>query len=161
MATALKQLANLMHRNSDSLPWIEFDRGIKTQFPHIDEQSGIFVMHSRSEPGYLGRLHRHVGDVFAVTVSGAWKYLEHPEINKAGSYLYEPDQSFHTFKCLDENTELTEFWAIVQGGLEYIDDEGNVLSWLDAAAARKLYEDACNKQSLPVPDPLGAVDYLK
>jgi hypothetical protein len=158
MPTALKEMARLMHRDSDALPWIEFDRGIKTQFLHIDEESGIFAMHSRAEPGYQGRLHRHVGDVFAVTVSGAWKYLEHPEINKAGSYLYEPDKSYHTFKSLDDNEEITEFWAIVQGGLEYIDDEGNLLSTLDAAAARRLYEDACTKQGLPAPDPLGAVE---
>jgi len=153
-------LQSLMHRDADENPWVEFDKGIKTQFPHIDENSGIFTMHSKAEPGYLGRLHRHVGDVFAVTVSGAWKYLEHPEINKAGSYLYEPDQSFHTFKCLDDNTEITEFWAIVQGALEYIDDEGNLLSTLDAAAARKLYQDACVEQGLPAPMPIGAMDYV-
>ena len=156
MATALKHMANLMHRDDAAMPWIEFDKGIKTQFLHIDEQSGIFTMHSRSEPGYLGRRHRHVGDVFAVTVSGAWKYLEHPEVNRAGSYLYEPDQSFHTFKCLDDNEGITEFWAIVQGALEYIDEDGNVLSTLDAAAARQIYEEACERQGLPKPVPIGA-----
>ena len=154
MATLMKDLTALMHRGTDSLPWIDFGGGLRSQLPHINEEAGLFVIHSLVEPGYLGRLHRHIGHVYAITVAGAWKYLEHPEINTAGSYLYEPDRSFHTFKVLDDNEEPTELWAIIHGGFEYIDEHGNVLSVLDAAAARKAYEEGCAAQGLSAPDPL-------
>jgi hypothetical protein len=148
-------LTALMHRGEAGLPWIEFDPGIKTQFPHIDEDAGIFFIHSRAQPGFLGRLHRHRGHVFALTVSGAWKYLEHEEVNRAGSYLFEQDGSCHTFKCLDDNEGETDFWVIVQGALEYLDEGGDVVAVLDAATARQRYVQACLEQGFGRPDVIG------
>ena len=154
--TAMDKLSKLMHRGRDEAPWVAFDDGIQVRMPHIDVEGGIFVMNSRSQPGYLGRLHRHSGDVFAVTTAGAWRYLEHPEINRPGSYLYEPDGSSHTFKVLDDNDGVTEFWAIVQGALEYLDEQGEVVSVLDAAAAEKFYSEACEREGHKAPERLGA-----
>ena len=37
--------------------------------------------------------------------AGAWKYAEYPEVNRAGSYLFEPAGSIHTLTVLEDNTE--------------------------------------------------------
>jgi hypothetical protein len=46
---------------------------------------------------------------------------------------------------------------VTPGALEYLDDEGNMISTLDAMAVRRLYPDGCASQGLPLPNPLGAV----
>ena len=46
--------------------------------------------------------HRHTGPVHVFTMAGAWKYLEYEDVNRAGSYLYEPANSTHTFSVIEE-----------------------------------------------------------
>ncbi len=53
--------------------------------------------HARAlQPGVTIQRHKHTGEVLAFTIRGAWKYLEYPEVNTAGSYLFEPAGSIHT-----------------------------------------------------------------
>lgn len=145
-------LAPLMLRSADDLPWVPVAGGAHLRVPHADPAAGLFVLNSRLAPGYRSGRHLHSGDVFVVTLSGAWKYLEHPEVNGAGSYLYEPEGSAHTLEVLASNGEVTEFWAVVHGALIYLDDDNQEVDQLDAAGARALYEQGCVAAGLGRPD---------
>ena len=53
-------------------------------------------------------IHYHTGTAEVWTFSGRRKYAEYPDQPQtAGSYLYEPGGSVHTFYCPEDNTEDT------------------------------------------------------
>ena len=90
------------------------------------------------------------------TSAGSWKYLEYPEINMAGLYLYEPAGSVHTLHFPDTNTEITDVSFVLHGANLNLDDEGNVESVLDASAALPVYCAGCRDAGLPHPNVIGA-----
>jgi len=143
------------HRGEDELPFVPFDEGITFQLLQCDIEAGFWVVRARFEPGITIQRHKHTGEVFAVTFAGSWKYLEYPEVNRAGSFLYEPAGSVHTLHVLDENDGLTDVWFAVRGANLNLDDDGNVESVLDAAAARDLYFAGIADAGLKTPDVIG------
>jgi hypothetical protein len=110
----------------------------------------------RGEPGRTIQRHRHTGEVFAFTSAGSWKYLEYPEVNTAGSYLYEPAGSVHTLHFPETNTEITDASFVIHGANLNLDTEGNVESVLDAGTALAVYCAACESAGLPRPNVIGA-----
>jgi len=110
----------------------------------------------RAEPGQTIQRHRHTGEIFAFTLAGSWKYLEYPEVNVAGSFLYEPAGSVHTLHFPETNTETTDVWFVLHGANLNLDAEDNVESVLDASAALAVYRAACRESGLPEPDVIGA-----
>ncbi len=99
---------------------------------------------------------RHTGAVLAFTMAGAWRYLEYPEINVAGSYLYEPAGSIHTLHVPDTNTEVTDVWFAIRGANLDLDDEDNVISILDAATILEIYRAQCSEMGCENPNVIGA-----
>ena len=77
--------------------------GIELQVLQIDVELGLWVIRNRFQPGCRVQTHKHTGSVFAFTNSGSWKYEEYPEVNTAGSYLYEPAGSVHTLTVPSTN----------------------------------------------------------
>ena len=65
-------------------------------------------------------------------VAAAWKYLEYPEVNRAGSYLFEPAGSIHTLTVPEDNTEVTDVWFAIYGANLNLDADGNVEMVIDA-----------------------------
>ena len=64
------------------------------------------------------------------TTAGTWGYVEHPEdLQTAGSYLYEPAGSIHTF----ETKEGAEGFMIVEGANVNLNDDGSLMFIMDAA----------------------------
>ena len=77
-----------LHRGPKQLPFVPFGDGVKLQLLQVDIEGGLWIVRTRFEPGVTVQRHKHTGEVYAVTFSGAWKYLEYPDtINRAGSYL--------------------------------------------------------------------------
>ena len=59
-------------------------------------------------PGCELPLHYHTGTAQVWTIQGRWEYKEYPDQPQtAGSYLYEPGGSVHTFFTPADNTEDT------------------------------------------------------
>ena len=108
------------------------------------------------EPGATIQRHKHTGEVFAFTIQGAWKYLEYPEVNRAGSYLYEPAGSIHTLHALETNDEVTDVWFTIHGANLNLDAEGRVESVLDASAALEIYRGLCEQNGYGRPDVIGS-----
>ena len=145
-----------LHRGESDLPFVPYQEGVTFQLNQVDIEAGFFVVRLRGEPGRTIQRHKHTGEIFAFTLSGSWRYLEYPEINAAGSYLYEPAGSVHTLHFPDTNTETTDVWFVLHGANLNLDAAGNVESVLDANAALEVYRAGCRDAGLPEPNVIGA-----
>jgi len=157
MATAgpIPGIPMALHRGEDEVPFVDIGDGSTLQLLHIDVEKGLWVIRNQFKPGMQVQRHKHTGEVFAFTTAGAWKYVEYPEVNRAGSYLYEPAGSIHTLTVPADNSEDTDVWFAITGANLNLDPDGNVESVLDASAIRDAYFALCEAQDLPRPNILG------
>jgi len=145
-----------LHRGTDDLPWMPLNEGVSFQLLQVNVEAGLWVLRSRFAPGLTVQRHRHTGEVYAFTVSGAWKYLEYPEINRAGSYLYEPAGSIHTLHALADNDEPADVFFAIRGANLNLTPDGKVESVTDAGKILKIYRRECEAHGVPMPDVIGA-----
>ena len=134
-----------LHRAENELPFVPFFEGLEFQLLQASVENGLWVVRTRFQPNVTIPAHRHTGAVFAVTFSGSWRYLEYPEVNTAGSYLYEPAGSQHTLHVPASNTEVTDIWFAIRGANLNLDEQGNVASVWDATFMIETYLDLCAK----------------
>lgn len=144
-----------LHRGESELPFVDIGDGSSMQVLHIDLDRGLWVVRTRFQPGYQVQTHRHTGEVFAFTLSGSWHYREYPEVNHAGSYLYEPAGSTHTLMVPASNQGVTDVFFAIFGANENLDDDGNVTSVWDAAFINMAYRALCEAQGHPAPQLVG------
>jgi len=144
-----------LHRGEDDLPFVDLGDGSQIQLLQCDVEAGLWVVRTRFQPGYVVQTHKHTGEVFAVTIAGRWKYREYPEVNIAGSYLYEPAGSVHTLTVPDDNDGVTDVWFAIRGANLNLDEQGNVVAVVDAALIRDVYLGACEGQGLGRPSVIG------
>jgi hypothetical protein len=70
--------------------------------------------------------------VTGYVIKGAWRYLEHDWIAKAGSFVYEPPGEIHTLVVDDvvgENEMITQF--NIHGAMIYLDENGKTTGYED------------------------------
>jgi hypothetical protein len=85
------------------------------------------------EPGCSLPIHYHTGTAQVWTIQGCWKYREYPDQPQtAGSYLYEPGGSVHTFYTPEDNTEDTITIAWIEGAQVSFNEDGTFHSLNDA-----------------------------
>jgi 2,4'-dihydroxyacetophenone dioxygenase len=144
------------HRGEKDLPFVPYQEGATFQLLHADIEAGLWVVRLRAEPGLTLQRHKHTGEIFAFTIQGSWKYLEYPEVNTAGSYLYEPAGSIHTLHVLKSNTAITDIWFAIRGAFLNLDANGKVELVMDAAMALEVYLAGCQTAGLPAPDVIAA-----
>jgi 2,4'-dihydroxyacetophenone dioxygenase len=141
-----------IHRGDDDLPWIQFGPDIASKVAHVRLRDGLWVVRSRFRPGAVIQTHRHTGPVFGFTLSGAWHYLESgDQINRAGSYLFEPAGSTHTLAALPDSDGPADVWFAIYGADINLDADGNVESVVDGALMLSAYLDGCKKLGLAEP----------
>lgn len=145
-----------LHRAAGELPFVPYQEGVVFQLLHVDIEAGLWVARVRFDPGVTIRRHKHTGEVFAFTLSGSWHYLEYPEINTAGSYLFEPAGAIHTLHVPESNTEVTDVWFAVRGANLDLDSEGNVENVVDAGGILEAYRAQCLANGHPAPNVIGA-----
>ncbi len=156
MSAALKPIPTALHRGEKELPFVSYQEGMSFQLLQADVEGALWVVRVRAQPGVTIQRHKHTGEVFAYTIAGAWKYLEYPEVNTAGSYLYEPAGSVHTLHILKSNTGITDIWFAIRGANLNLDDKGNVEAVLDAGAVLEMYLARCREEGHNPPDVIGA-----
>lgn len=144
-----------LHRGEDELPFVTVDQGVELQLLQVDVAAGLWVIRNRFQPGARVQTHKHTGTVFAFTQSGSWKYDEYPEVNRAGSYLYEPAGSVHTLVVPDTNTEVTDVWFAITGANLNLDADGNVELVIDAGLIAEFYVALCQAQGIDHPPVIG------
>lgn len=101
---------------------------------YLDRDHGIWTVYARFEPGTVLPRHYHSGNVNLFTVKGSWRYREHPEdVQTAGSFLYEPAGSIHTF----ESPEGTEAYINVEGANVNLYEDDTLMFIMDAGWIEK------------------------
>ncbi len=153
---ALPGVPQALHRGYEDLPWVSLVDGVSFQLLQVNVESALWVLRTRFAPGVTVQRHKHTGEVYAFTLSGAWRYLEYPEINRAGSYLFEPAGSVHTLHALADNDGDTEVWFAIRGANLNLTPEGKVESVTDAAKILQVYERECAARGLPKPNVIRA-----
>lgn len=125
-----------LHRGADDLPFVEIGGGNKLKVIQVDAAEGLWIVENIFQANYVVQTHRHTGPVYAYTVSGAWKYAEYPEINRAGSFLFEPAGSVHTLTVLEDDTRV---WFQMYGVNLNLDADGNIESVFDGPGTLEAY----------------------
>jgi 2,4'-dihydroxyacetophenone dioxygenase len=121
----------------------------------LDLEAGCWVVLAAISPGARLPVHYHTGTAEAYTLSGSWHYLEYPDqLQTAGSYLYEPGGSVHTFVCPETNTEDTVLFIRVEGANINFTEDAQFDSVLDAVTIRHLTDQLAAERGL------GPVDYI-
>lgn len=131
----------LLTVNEAATSWIEnvLGEGIHVKPLRVDLERNEWVVLARFEPGAEVPLHYHTGPAEVYTLSGCWMYREYPEQPQtAGSYLFEPGGSVHTFFAPADNTEDTVILVRVAGANINFNEDGSFHSILDALTVAHL-----------------------
>ena len=144
-----------LHVGEDELPFVWVDDKVELQVLQIDIDLGLWIIRNRFHPGARVQTHKHTGTVFAFTQSGSWKYEEYPEVNTAGSYLFEPAGSTHTLIVPETNTEITDVWFAIYGANLNLAADGSVDLVIDAQAVYEFYVAMCAEQGVTDPPVIG------
>lgn len=117
----------------------------------LDRENGVWVIYGRFAPGTTLPTHYHTGTVHFFTTKGRWRYAEHLEDEQvAGSYLFEPGGSTHTFTVPADATEAAEGFMVVYGAnINFVD--GNFHSITDAGALEDMFLAMSAATGTPVP----------
>ena len=144
-----------LHRNEADLPFVSDMPGYSFMLAHVNLDDGLWVIHTRLEPGTALQTHRHTWAVLGFTLNGRWRYAEYGFDYLAGSHIYEPANSTHTLTAPADNTERTDIWFAVWGANLLLDADGNITAVRDAAAVLSSYYELCEKAGLPRPNLIG------
>lgn len=132
---------------ADDIPWVPQEPGRWFKPLHFFVSSGTWINLVKMEPRRQIRRHIHAGgSVHAYVLAGSWRYLEHDWIATPGSYVFEPAGGAHTLEVLGEETMVTLF--IVNGVIQYLDDEGRVDQQDDLRSRRRLYLEYCSEHGI-------------
>ncbi|HEU4532625.1 MAG TPA: 2,4'-dihydroxyacetophenone dioxygenase family protein [Polyangiaceae bacterium] len=136
--------------DTSRLEWVPITEGLSfkpiTYFP---DDSGYQLL-LRVEPGTVVPRHRHTGEVHAFTLSGARVLLDTDQIVGPGVYVYEPPGNVDSWKAVGDEPCVVH--VEVNGGIEYLADDGTVARVADARSSRRAYLAWC-AQAGRTPDP--------
>lgn len=140
-----------LHVTHEALPWADFGNGIFLKFAVTDPVTGMYTVLLKSNGGGQVNRHRHFGQVYGITLKGAWYYKEHEWLAKEGDFVWETPGSVHTLMTSDDYDENLVFY-IVFGALEFLDEEGKTIVNFDWKAAAATQYAACEEQGVECPD---------
>lgn len=131
------------------LPWIPTDTpGKSFKLLRLLDQGG-FVELLRMEPGTVMPLHRHLGPVHALNLSGE-RTLCTGEVIGAGDYVFEPAGNVDWWKVTGNETLVC--FVLVMGDVEYLHADGTLRQRITSAWLHQAYERHCAAQGMPVRD---------
>jgi len=117
----------------------------------LDGERGVWVLYAKFRAGLTLPTHYHTGSVHFYTTGGLWHYVEYPDQPQtAGSYLYEPGGSIHTFHAPEEYGG-TEGFMVVEGANINFDADGNYVNIMDATWIEQMVIAAAERQGLGKP----------
>jgi quercetin dioxygenase-like cupin family protein len=137
-----------VHRGVKEIPFVDVGDGSKLRVLMVDSANGLWIVENVFPAGYRVQTHRHTGPIYAYTTSGAWKYDEYPDINRAGSFLFEPAGSVHTLVALEDDTQV---WFQMYGVNLNLGPDGSVESVYDGPGTLLGYRLLCEAAGLGAP----------
>lgn len=145
---AIETVPAAVHIGEEDLPFVDIGGGNLLKVLQVKAEEGLWIVENVFQAGYQVQTHRHTGPVHAYTTSGAWRYREYDDVNRAGSFLYEPAGSVHTLQCVEDGTRV---WFQMCGANLNLDEDGNVESVFDGPGTLAAYYALCEAQGLARP----------
>ncbi|MBU6438468.1 MAG: 2,4'-dihydroxyacetophenone dioxygenase family protein [Betaproteobacteria bacterium] len=123
-------VAGALDLDGDEAAWVPQAPGVSFRPLILSVSQGYYVNLLRvRSTGVLSR-HRHSGPVHAITLRGAWHYLEHDWVARAGDYAFEPAGETHTLVIPEGVSEMITLFHVT-GGYTYVDPQGVALGYED------------------------------
>jgi 2,4'-dihydroxyacetophenone dioxygenase len=148
-ASTKSQPVETKHVGADDMPWVPFtpySDEVFLRYHHINPVQGEIVLSMRLPAGLRLPPHYHTGIVIGHTIKGAWRYLEHDWISRAGDTVYETAGSTHTPEsCGDEEAEI--FFVLV-GELLFLDEVGNIVARENHLTSTERYLAYCRDEGI-------------
>ncbi|WCT06053.1 2,4'-dihydroxyacetophenone dioxygenase family protein [Rhodococcus qingshengii] len=135
-------------------PWmfVEGSEGMWARYLWFDLRLGQWGAMVRSDgPGVLGR-HKHRSGVLGYTVRGTWGYEEYDWEAGAGDVVVESPGVIHTLRST--NPEGFETFFVLNGSIDWYDEDNNVVLTEDTFYNVHRYEEYCKANGLPINDAL-------
>jgi 2,4'-dihydroxyacetophenone dioxygenase len=134
--------------SDEESPWVPFKENVFIRHLSFDVRHNIYAnILWVKKGGSLGR-HRHRGKVFACTLEGSWRYLEYDWVARPGSYVQESPGSIHTL--VSDNPEGMKTFFLLNGAIEFFDDNDNLLDTLDCFWFIDHYLSHCKENGIKV-----------
>lgn len=141
VATALRRAAL-----NDWMPEGEGKWSLPIQF--LPEGSG-WVELMRLAPGVRLGLHRHTGEVHALTLAGE-RRLNDGRVVRAGDYIHEPSGNVDWWEATGDEELLVH--VVVKGSVEYLGPHHSVLQRITTADRIADYRRHCAEVGVPPRD---------
>jgi 2,4'-dihydroxyacetophenone dioxygenase len=122
------------------LPWIPVSPGKSAKLLRFFKDDRGWTSLLRLEPGTVVARHRHTGETHAYTLEGQ-RRLESGEIAGPGDNVYEPTGNVDTWSAIGDVPLVV--YVTVFGAVEYIDDDGHLLSRVTATSQLEAYRRHC------------------
>lgn len=137
--------------DTDLIPWVPQSERSWFKPVRFDLATGLWINFLKIKPGGTVNRHRHTGgQVMAYTVQGTWRYLERTWVAKPGTFVYEPPGDIHTLVVDGEEDMITLF--ILEGSIQYLNDQDEITYQDDVFRKLKLYEQYCENNNIPIRD---------
>jgi hypothetical protein len=94
--------------------------------------------------------HRHSSQVLGYCIQGSWHYHERDWVARPGTFIYEPPGDVHTLVVDGAEEMITLF--LLEGVIQYLDDEDNVVSQDDVFTKLDRYLSFCTAQGIEPQD---------
>ena len=134
--------------DSEKIPWVP--QGERSWFKPLrfDLSTGRWINVLRVEgDGKINR-HRHTGgQVMGYCLEGSWRYVERDWIARPHTLVYEPPGDIHTLVVNEGEAGMTTLF-ILEGTIQYLDDDDNLIYQDDVFSKYERYLDYCEQQGI-------------
>ncbi len=137
---------------SDELPWVPQGERVWFKPLRFDLTSGRWVnLIKMTGDGKVNR-HRHTGgQVLGYCIQGSSRYLEREWVARSGTFVYEPPGDIHTLVLEEGNTEMVTLF-LLEGVVQYLDDEDNIIYQDDVFSKLDRYLRYCREHGIEPKD---------
>ncbi len=137
---------------SDELPWVPQGERVWFKPLRFDLTSGRWVNLIRMTGDGRVNRHRHSGgQVLGYCIKGSWRYLERDWVARPGTFVYEPPGDIHTLVLEEGNDEMITLF-ILEGVIQYLDDDDNVIYQDDIFSKLERYLRYCREHGIESKD---------
>jgi hypothetical protein len=136
----------------DEIPWVPQGERVWFKPLRFDLATGRWINLLKVEGSGRVNRHRHTGgQVMGFCTKGSWHYLERDWVAKPGTLVYEPPGDIHTL-VVDDGVEEMQTLFVLEGTIQYLDDEDNVILQDDVFSKMERYLRFCEEEGIEAVD---------
>ncbi len=134
--------------DSGEIPWVPQGERVWFKPLRFDLATGRWINLLHVQGGGKVNRHRHTGgQVLGYCIEGAWHYLERDWVARPGTLIYEPPGDIHTL-VVDEEAGYMVTLFILEGTVQYIDDDDDLIYQDDVFSKLERYLKHCEEQGI-------------